>query len=271
MSAIKCPKCGNEISSDFEPTLFFCANCGAGLKNPQTGQPPELSEADSAGPQKPIRLLPAIILTSFFTALFLIVLFAAGLYFYFPPRASETSESNPSKTSSPDKTASRPTPRQKSVSSLSVSEITDIELSEIRYGSSVKYFQSQANRIINNMTITSNQIRFSADGTASKVSNKVEYDAAGRQKPEQTTKYKGAISREQFIRLAQVAVENDFLHEEDSKEIISDSNIYTLKIIYTGGEKRIAASNIDKDTPEVAAILQAFRNLRNQTDWKEER
>ncbi|MBA3633273.1 MAG: hypothetical protein H0W58_10780 [Acidobacteria bacterium] len=200
----------------------------------------------------PKRQFSTILLTSFLTAFFLFLLFAVGLYFIFPKLLNEKTD-----TSSPKETTSEPKSRWKLWSSVPASEITKVVFSE---------WQHQGPLAAPGGSVVSNAVGFSRDGTAFKTKT-INYDDGRKEPP---TNYKGAISKEQFEKLAQVVAENDFLNEPDSTEIITESQT-ALTISYAGGEKKIITSNIGKDTLEAAVILRAFRNLESQIDWKEDR
>lgn len=243
-----CGKCGDEISNESGATLTFCTNCGASLTNLSNEK--TLSSKKILPTQSPAikRQFPMILLTSLLTAFFLSVFFAAGLYFYLPQK---TDLGSGGIAKQPEKSA----PRSKLLSSASASEI-----------SKITYSTWQHNGLLysGDGYIQSNQVTFSNDGTAVQNISK-NYDDGKR--TDEILVSNASITAEQFQRLAETIVENDFLNEPDSIERISERDA-TLTVNYSGGVKAVKTGNIGKDTPEIKAILQVFDSLRNQINWK---
>jgi len=201
---------------------------------------------------KPRLQFSTILLTSFLTAFFLIIFIAVGLYFIFPKLLNEKTG-----TSLPKETTSEPKSRWKLWSSIPASKITKVVFGEWRHEGPLA---APGGRVV------SNAIGFSSDGNSFKTKT-IHYDD-GREEP--PTEYRGAISKEQFEKLAQVVAENDFSNEPNATGNRTESET-ALTIFYAGGEKKIITSDSGKDTLEVAAILREFENLKNQVDWKKDR
>lgn len=270
MNKIVCPKCGGAVSNDFGHTLSFCTSCGGALSNPAGDETRLLTNKTTTTPARSRNSnLSTILLTSFATAAFLTVMFAGALYIYFARADRQAPISDAAQPALTPKTDASRTPRKKSASPVSAAEITSVEFSAFEYLSPRANYPSgiQANRTTAYSNHSTTKTVFAADGTALKSSTVVTYDAENK-KSERTTRLEGTPAKEQFVRLAEVLVENDFLNEPDSREIITDSNSYALKITYVGGEKKIATSNVGRDTLETAAILRAFRELQNRVEWK---
>ncbi len=266
MNKIICPKCGGEVSKEFGKTLSYCANCGEKIHLPPKEK--VVSSSETAPAPKTKSQFPTILATSFITALFLILLFAGGTYWFINRSDGISSIAKPIK--SPENANPKPTPRTKSRSSISASEITKVGFSESIHNSlTTPALLLFGNINTSNYSHRSGAVIFSADGTASRVINKTQ-TVSGTPMPEIIEKYNGSINAEQFAKLAQAVVENDFLNEEDSKTSTSLPINYTLTISYNSGEKIIKTSNTGKDTPEVDAILKAFKDLQNQIGWKKE-
>lgn len=161
----------------------------------------------------------------------------------------------------------------KTPGSMAVSDIKKVQFNEVLYGTSPKSSNVMSKMSAKNLTITTTSVEFSKDGTAVKISDILENDEKGAEKNRQKIEYTGTIAQDQFARLAEVLIENDFFNRQDSRETVTDANNYNLKITYSGingdGIKRIETNNTGKDTPEIEAILQAFANLQNQVVWKQ--
>lgn len=160
----------------------------------------------------------------------------------------------------------------KTPGSMEVSNIKKVQFNEVLYGTTPKSSNVMSKMSAKNLSTTTTSVEFSKDGTVVKISDKLENDEKGAEKNRQKIEYTGTIAQDQFARLAEVLVENDFFNRQDSRETVSDANNYNLKITYSfingDGIKRIETNNNGKDTPEIEAILQAFVNLQNQVVWK---
>jgi hypothetical protein len=211
--------------------------------------------------------LPTILLTSFFTVLFLLALFAGGAY-WLVTRTTDIAPIN-APISSPGNSIAPPTPRAKSASPISVSEITKVQLTEsnARSHSSAAHFLGNVNP--NDFTVRTSVISFSADGKAVKVIGESGM-LNGVQVSPTPQQYTGAVTREKFAELAQTLIENDFLGEEDSKTSTSLPATRVLGISYPAGVKTIQMSNTGNDTLEAEAMIRAFRDLENSVVWKKE-
>jgi len=207
--------------------------------------------------------LPTILLTSFFTALFLLLLFAGGVYWFINHRATNDFPAEP-----PKDHQTKPTPRVKKPSSIAASEITRVEFSELTSRSNSTAALVFGNVNPNNHVTRSTTISFNSDGRAEKQTSQNTV-ANGERTPALETQT-GTIPVEKFTELAQVLIENDFPGEEDSKTSTSLPIQYTLTIIYSSKVKKIQTSNSGKDTPEAEAMLRAFKRLENSISWKKQ-
>jgi len=270
MNKIPCPKCGVEVSAESGVMPPYCAHCGASAQLP-FGEKTVFSRSDATiavTEPKTRSQLPTILVTSFFTALFLILLFAGGVYWLINEKTINILPGNLPIESSKDIQAT-PTPRAKNRSSISAVEITKIEFSELTTRTRPSASQYFGNVNANNFTTRTSVISFSADGKAVKVVG--ESGAInGVQVSPTPQKYVGATTPEKFAELARVFVENDFLGEENSKTSTSLPINYTFNVAYSSGEKKFQTSNSGKDTPEAEAMLRAFKSLEKQVGWKME-
>ena len=248
MNKLICQKCGGEISNQFHATLSFCTNCGESL-NFQAEKTLDLSQTA----EKPKSQFSVILLTSLFTSVFLLTIVGVGFYMFFP----RSSTKNPAVQSD---TKTTPTPRRRQPSSMSSADISQISLTYFRHEGLM--YGAEKNRSV------TNRVGFTSDGTAYKIEGEINYENSVKV-GQKTTSYKGTITKEQFEELAKVLIENDFVNESNAKDNITDSSNYTLKIKYSGGEKEIITSNTGKDTPEINTILEAFKKLQNQIEFKE--
>ncbi len=261
MDKIICPQCGKEISKEFGATRDSCANCGANLRLPTEEKAVLSNNAHAPKSNSP---LPTILLTSFFTALFLLVLFAGGVYWFINQKTINVIPDEPAKVNQ-----TKPTPRAKKQSSIGASEITRIQYSysTMSTRASVKYFFGNVNP--NNFVTRSGSVSFSRDGEAVKINNQSS-NIEGVQVPTTPQRLTGKVTPEQFSTLAEVFVENDFLNEPDSKTSTSLPLNYTLTVFYSTGKKEFKTSNSGSDTPEAEAMLKAFQRLENSVVWKTE-
>lgn len=259
MNKAICPKCGGEIFGDSGVIPPFCKSCGATA--PTTTQT-KTSALNEASPQvkNPLR---TIILTSFFTALFLLLLFAGGVYWFINYRAINILPTEPLT----KENQTKPPPRVKTRSAIAATEITSIEFSHSTLTMRASAAQFFGNVNPNNFVTRSGSVSFSRDGKALKTNNEGgTYN--GVQVSTTPHLLSGNISSEQFATLAEVFVENDFLNEPDSKTSTSLPINYTLTVFYSTGKKQIKTSNSGNDTPEAEAMLKAFKVLENQVSWK---
>lgn len=208
--------------------------------------------------------LPTILLTSFFTALFLLLLFAGGVYWFVNHQATNVFPAEPTKDNQ-----TKPAPRAKKPSSIAASEISRIEFSHSTSSTqaSVKRFFGNVNP--NNFVTRTGNISFSRDGKALKTNNEGG-TSDGVQVSTTPNILIGNLTSEQFSTLAEVFVANDFLNEPDSKTSTSLPINYTLTVFYSTGKKQFTTSNSGNDTPEAAAMLRAFKSLENQISWNQE-
>jgi hypothetical protein len=263
MGKIICPQCGNEISNESGVTVAFCTNCGENVKLPPTeAKTNSLADETAPKPPKTKNALPTILLTSFFTALFLFLLLAGGTYWFVNQKVINWVPIEPSKVNQ-----TKPTPRVKTRSAVAATEITSIEFSHLTSTTRASAAQFFGNVNPNNHTTRSGSVSFSRDGKAVKINNQLS-NINGVQVSTTPNLLTGRVTSEQFATLAEVFVENDFLNEPDSKTSTSLPINYTLTIFYSTGKKQIKTSNSGSDTPEAEAMLQAFKNLENQVSWK---
>lgn len=221
-----------------------------------------MNNDDAPKVKSPLR---TILLTSFFTALFLILIFAGGAYWLISQSSDLPLIDRTAK--SPENKNPKPTPRHKKQSPISASEITKVELHESISKTRASAAQYFGNVNPANFVSRSTTVSFSGDGTAVKV---IGESGAINGIPVSPTPQKstGAITREKFAELARVFVENDFLGEEDSKTSTSLPESYTLIVTHSAGEKKFKTSNTGNDTPEAEAMLRAFRSLETSVNWK---
>jgi predicted nucleic acid-binding Zn-ribbon protein len=264
MDKVICPQCGVDISNQSSEMITDCPSCGANIQMPTDEKTVFSSETFSAPKTK--SQLPIILITSFFTALFLLLLFAGGAYWLISQKSINVIPDN-LPAGSPKDSSAQPTPRPKTRSAVSASEITKIEFLESTTSTRASAAQFFGNVNPSNFTTRTTFVSFSADGKAIKATGESGI-LNGVQVSPTPQEYTGAITREKFAEVAQVFVENDFLGEADSKTSTSLPVSYTLRVAYSSGEKKIQTSNSGKDTPEAAAMLRAFKNLENQVNWK---
>lgn len=240
MIRMKCRQCGSEITSEFGAKLSFCNNCGAAINS--------ISAGDEIGRDPKGRFFPGLVLGAGLT------LFLGGaaylLTIYLTSSVSTTGA--PSAKSSP-------WIRLPGSNSVSASEITQVVFSE----------RSHAGPLVGSdeSYTTSGATSFSSDGAAIKTTGAKIYDT-GKKQGSGGQRYQAVISTDQFQRLAQVLVDNDFSKLGDSPDRITDTREYRLIVTYSGTTKTILTSNIGKDTDEVKAILDAFESLQSQVEWK---
>lgn len=265
MNNLFCQKCGEKISNDFGVTLSYCTSCGANVQMPPT----EMKTASFGANASPkAKSSSPFLLTGVFAALFLLVLLSFGAYWFINQKLVNIPPDN-GQTGSPGNEQSVPTPRSKTRSSISVSDITTIEFyrstSTTRTASATQFL---GNVNPDNFVTRDVSVSFSADGKAIKVTSETG-TVNGAQVSATPQRYIAAITREQFATLAEAFAANDFTGEPDSKTSTSLPTKFTLTVKYSSGEKKFQTSNSGKDTPEAAAMLRAFQSLENQIVWKE--
>ena len=269
MNKIICPQCGGEIANEFGATLALCTNCGASVKLPPTEAKTNSLDGETAlKPPQAKSALPTILLTSFFTALFLFLLLAGGAFWFVNQDEINVPPANPPIEPSKDN-QTKPTPRVKTRSPVAATEITRIEFSHSNSTTRASAAQFFGNVNPNNFKTRSGNVSFSRDGKAVKFNNE-ESKINGVQVSTTPHLLTGSVTPEQFATLAEVFVENDFLNEPDSKTSTSLPINYTLTVFYSTGKEQIKTSNSGSDTPEAEAMLQAFKSLENQVSWKME-
>ena len=123
------------------------------------------------------------------------------------------------------------------------------------------------NITVENFRSSTIEVSFKSDGTATKYELS-EKTVNGVKTTSGPARYVVNIGADAFRKLAEVLVENDFANEPRSRDITSLPISVTLTVIHGGGEKVIEASNMDKDTPELTAILKAIDDLQKRTDWE---
>lgn len=268
MNKLTCQKCGENISNDFGVTLSYCTSCGANIELPLTEmKTASLVEAAPTTTTKTKKSSP-ILLATIFVALILLTLSVFVAYRFINQDSVNIPPANAQIESPENGQASQPS-RQKKRSPISVMDITRIEF----------YRSTSASRTAGAMLLLGNvnpenfvtrdvSVSFSNDGKSIKITSETGTinGATVSATPQRQT---GTITREQFAALAEAFISNDFMNEPDSKTSSSLPTKFTLTIKYSSGEKEIQTSNSGKDTPESAAMLQAFNNLENQIVWKE--
>ena len=196
--------------------------------------------------------LPTILLTFFFTALFLLLLFAGGAYWLAPKF--------------PEISGVKPTPRPKTFSPISATEIVQIEFVEstrqVEYPA--QYFSNLTPTYSFSRSLT---VTFINDGRAKKEMYQSE-SRLGVGTNNQIEKHTGEIAPGKFAELARAFIENDFLGEEDSKTSTYSPKYQTLKVVYASKVKSIQISDTGSRTPEAEAMLRAFKQLENSIEWQ---
>lgn len=248
MNNQSCVKCNTIISNDFGVTLSFCTNCGAAISNLTSDETVEIKK-ETAGDKKPKNnLLTGLILGAILT----LFLLGGGFLFY-----SNFLSHNETSSAGKQNPASSPWIKLPDFNSVDASEITEITFYSWRHNGSLTSGDGY---------VESHRVVFENNGNATQIIS-LNYDSG--EKTDNSTTYKAAITNEQFQRLAQKLVENDFFNQTDSTERISEGeNILTVK--YSGKEKEIKTSNIDRDTPEIKAILNEIIYVQSELNWNAE-
>lgn len=211
------------------------------------------------------KIVLAIGVTALFTSIVLIAAFAGFLYFRTTPDTARGPVISSGPTAAPT-TRSR---RGKGPITVSVDEITEIRLRRSMMSSTygpkpAAYF---GNINVQNFTSSTSELSFTSDGIAIRVSSSEE-TVDGVKTSKGPTRYVVNIGTEAFRSLANVLVENDFANEPRSREISSLPISVILTVVHSRGETVIEASNMNKDTPEMTAILKAIDALDKKTQWE---
>lgn len=242
MEKIICQKCGNEISKDFRQNFSFCPNCGAsvgGLTSDKT------KNTNTENKKSKKSLFIGLVLGAFMTTFVI-----GGLLLFLNVFQSQ----NENVSGGGQKSSSTPWIKLPGFSSVAASEITE-----------VTFFSWQHSGLLysGEGSVQSERIIFRRDGSVTQIKEENFDDG---KKTDKTTEKSGNISPEQFQRLAESLVENDFFNQTDSTERISESD-KSLKIKYSGKEKEIKTSNVGKDTPEIKTTLDVITNLESHVNW----
>lgn len=211
------------------------------------------------------KIVLAVGVTALFTAIVLVAAFIGYLYF----RAAPETATVPGSTSRPSAKPSAPARRAKGPVTVTADEISEIRLRRSSMGSTppprpAAYF---GNITVENFRSSTIEVSFKSDGTATKYELS-EKTVNGVKTTSGPARYVVNIGADAFRKLAEVLVENDFANEPRSRDITSLPISVTLTVIHAEGEKVIEASNMDKDTPELTAILEAIDDLQKRTDWE---
>lgn len=206
------------------------------------------------------KVVAAVGITSFVVAFIMIAAFFGYLYFIRDAGEAGVVSTGPAVTQ---------TPRPKRQSKVPAEDITNVEFSESEYSSIARPNAALLFGNVNpqNNWRSSKTVTFSSDGTATRV-KAGEKTVNGTKISNGPTLESAAISTDDFMALASVLTENDFVNEENSRHITSLPITKVLTITHKSGVKIIKTGNMDKDTPEITEILAAFRALEQKTAWK---
>ncbi len=105
-------------------------------------------------------------------------------------------------------------------------------------------------------------VSFRRDLTAGREKKK-DYD---RDLPDEVTNESAILTADQFEKLADVCAYNDILYEADSRNNRTEGGT-TLIIEYDGQTKAITTSNMGSNSPAVANVLWAFKELEKSLTW----
>lgn len=245
MEQLICEKCGREISNDFGVTLSFCTNCGAAVSNLSTDRTVE-AKSEAAGTRRPKNNLLTGLVVGAAVTLFLLgggLLFFSGLFSQ--KETGSGGNANPQ---------SSPWIKFPGFGSVDASEINEVAFSS---------WQHKGLLTSGDGYVESHRVTFNRDGSAVQTVS-INYDSGERE--DVLTTFKASVTNEQFQRLAQAVVKNDFFKQTDSPERISEGeNVLTVK--YSGGEKQIKTSNIDRDTAEIKAVLNEISYMQAELRW----
>lgn len=190
MNKLICQKCGRKISNEFGATLSYCTECGANLINIHW---------------KSNNNLALILIISFVTASVLGSFYSSAIF----------------QKKSGDNLIPNVPHLNKTLGLVSASEITEVTYqSREHFGPLVGSDESYT---------TLNLLTLSKDGTAQKITNLISYDTRKKQGLD-GMQQKGTFPKEQFEKLAQILVENDFSNLEDTVEERSEMRRNTLII-----------------------------------------
>jgi hypothetical protein len=108
---------------------------------------------------------------------------------------------------------------------------------------------------------------FNRDGSAEKIIVIRRYDSAAREwRDTDKTVWKAKISDEQFKNLANLIVNNQAFKNWDDNMLINVSNC-TITVKHANGTKS-PMSNVDESATAYLPMVNAFKNLDAQVDWK---
>lgn len=209
------------------------------------------------------KIILAVGLTALLTAIVLIAAFGGYLYLCCDQQTADVPVRQP------DPVTSQETPGQRAKGPVAVSadEITEVELerSSMATTSSATPTTFFGNINIHNYVSKNVKLTFNSDGAATK--SEAGGHTADGVKTSSAAAYSANIGRDDFTRLARVLVENDFANEPDSANITSLPSSVILTVKYGGKEKRIKASNMGNDTPEMTTMLKAIDELDKKVNW----
>lgn len=248
---IICHKCQQEISNEFNNTLSFCTGCGASLNFSEENNPSK-------------NQFSTILFTSLITSILLISFLGLGYLLFFRnnlPTANPTEKPSPASSNKPKLI-------------VSIDEVTKIELNEENYrknDSAAKQFQFLGNISLTNTTIESKNIKFDIEGKAEKNTRKSVYDEKATNKSSEDKNFIGTISKEDFLEIAKIAIENDFFNQP-----LQDGNSPTigasrLTISSSKGNNSIMVNHSSQTWSRIEPILQAINKLNTKVSWHEKK
>jgi len=206
------------------------------------------------------KIIAAIGVTAFVVSFVMIAAFFGYLYFVRDAERADGTSIGPTVS---------PTPRVKQQSSVAPADITKIEFSESAYSSAysanTRAFFGNVNPQNNSNTVVT--VTFSLDGSATKVKTD-ERTVNGTTTSSGPSLDSASISPEDFSVLTLSLAKNDFVNEEDSRNMTSLPIKKVLTVTYNSGVKIINTDNMDKNTPEITEILAVFRTLEQRMVWK---
>ena len=211
------------------------------------------------------KIVLAIGVTALFTSGILIAAFMGFMYLRSPDGSPSVAGDQIHTTNPSPINLSR---RKKGPIVVEAGEITVITLhrSSMRSAASTKPAAFFGNINVQNFISESTTLTFFASGIAQKIEVS-ERTVDGNKIFGGPTKYEVNLGRDAFARLAEVMVENDFVNEPDSTNIISLPIRVELTVKYVPNTKLIKASNAGRDTLEMKAMLKAIDHLAGSTDW----
>jgi hypothetical protein len=265
MNKMICEKCGGEISGEFGGTISDCTNCRADVQLSPTKEETTSFKDAAPAPKSKKRVIFA---ACFFALLSLPLLYLAGLYWFIIRQPEGTSGSS---IRMPDWNRPKPTPRPKTQSSVSPTEILQIEYTDSTYKAQYAG-QYLSNYPLKNYFFRESKVTLINDGRAKKTFIQKEIvNLVGT--PERSERYTGVFRPEEFAELARVFVENDFLGEEYSSTSAQSPVNQTITVVYLSSRRvrMFQAGDSGNDTPEAEAMLKAFKDLENKVDWQREK